>query len=71
MCVCVCVCVCVCMVGSVGGLVGKKGRGGRPVLIGTEDRGQEERRRRGVQERQGVLKPSGGSLCLMMRLSRN
>ena len=54
--------------GEAGGM---GGGGRRPVLIGTEDRGQEERRRRGVQERQGVLEPSGGSLCLMMRLSRN
>lgn len=60
--------------GEGGGEVGGGGGGGgRAVLIGTEDRGQEERKEkgRGAEERQGVLQPSGGSLCLMMRRSRN
>lgn len=32
---------------------------------------KEEEKGRGAEERRGVLKPSGGPLCLMMRLSRN
>lgn len=57
--------------GERGGEEGGEGEQGSANWDRRSGSGRKKEKGKGVEERQGVLKPSGGSLCLMMRLSRN